>query len=122
MDGEHDAESAQRPGPGEQPAGDNSTEISPRTRRRLGLALAPLLALVVYWILPAAALNGTGEIISGLSQPGRAVAAVGVLMVALWVTVALPIAATALMPIALFPLLTGGAFTVKQVTAPTRTR
>ena len=39
-------------------------------------------------------------------------------MAVFWITEALPIAATALMPIALFPLLTGGAVGVDDATAP----
>ena len=39
-------------------------------------------------------------------------------MAMLWVTEALPIPATALLPIALFPLLTGGAISVRSATAP----
>ena len=77
-----------------------------------------MLALIVYWLIPAESFDEAGELIGGLSHPGRAVAAVGILMATLWVTEALPIAATALIPIALFPLLTGGVVTVKSATAP----
>ncbi len=87
-------------------------------RRRIGLCLAPALALVVYWSIPHASLNEAGEVIGGLPQAGRAAAAVGALMATLWVTEALPIAATALLPIALFPVLTGGTISIKSTTAP----
>jgi sodium-dependent dicarboxylate transporter 2/3/5 len=42
---------------------------------------------------------------SGLSQPGWAIAAVGVWMAFWWMTEALPLAVTALLPLVLFPIL-----------------
>jgi sodium-dependent dicarboxylate transporter 2/3/5 len=60
---------------------------------RLG---GPLLAMGVYAILP----GGPGE----LSPEGRAAAAIGVLMAALWMTEALPLPVTSLLPLVLFPL------------------
>ena len=87
-------------------------------RRWIGLIGAPVVALAVYLLIPPAVIGDSGEVARGLSQPGRAVAAVGALMAVFWITEALPIAATALMPIALFPLLTGGAVGVDDATAP----
>ncbi len=84
----------------------------------LGLVGAPLLAAVVYVLIPAADLGADGEVLSGLSDRGRAVAAVGVLMATLWLTEALPIAVTSLLPLALIPLLTGGEVAIGQVAAP----
>jgi sodium-dependent dicarboxylate transporter 2/3/5 len=81
----------------------------------IGLGLGPVLALFVYTIMPAQLDLGDGRI---LGEPGRVVAAVGTLMAVLWVSEALPIAATALCPIALFPLLTGGEISAKQAAAP----
>ena len=52
-----------------------------------------------------------------LSQDGRVVAAVGALMATWWMTEALPLAATALLPIALLPALTDGV-AVPDATAP----
>ncbi len=51
-----------------------------------------------------------------LSQAARFTAAVAVLMVTLWVTEAIPLEATALIPLILFPLL--GILTVQQSAAP----
>ena len=69
-----------------------------RVSRRawIGRALGPALALLLYLVLP------TGD--GGLSQPGRATVAIGILMAVWWVTEALPLAATALLPLALFPV------------------
>lgn len=66
--------------------------------QRVGVVLGPLLALTVYFALP-----DTGE--HALDSAGRATAAIAVLMAAWWLTVALPLPATSLLPLALFPLL-----------------
>jgi sodium-dependent dicarboxylate transporter 2/3/5 len=76
--------------------------------RRLGLVIGPLLALVTWlW-------TGTGA--DPLAPAGRATAAVAVLMACWWLTQAVALAATALLPVLLFPLL--GAGTVAEATAP----
>jgi sodium-dependent dicarboxylate transporter 2/3/5 len=64
-------------------------------RQRIGLLLGPLLFLVML-LLP------TPE---AMSPPAQRLAAVTLLMATWWISEALPIAATALLPIALFPLL-----------------
>ncbi len=64
-------------------------------RGRVGLALGGVLFLLML-ILPAPA---------GLGAAAWRVAAVGVLMATWWITEAIPIPATALLPLALFPLL-----------------
>lgn len=58
---------------------------------RLG---APIAALLVYLLLGA----------SSLDQPARAAASIGVLMAILWMTEAIPLPATALLPLVLFPV------------------
>lgn len=64
-------------------------------RRRIGLFLGPLLFILLLSLpLP-------GE----MSAEARAVAAVAVLMAVWWISEALPMAATALLPIVAFPLL-----------------
>jgi len=67
----------------------------------IGRIAAPLLALAVYLLLAGAVGDAPGQ----LSESARRVAAVGVLMAALWMTEAMPLAATALLPLVLFPLL-----------------
>lgn len=86
------------------------------TAQRIGLCVGPLLAVLVYWLAPAAVLNESGEVVGGLTREGRTVAAVAVLMATWWMTEALPISATALLPVALLPLL--GVSTIKVAAAP----
>ena len=64
-------------------------------RHLMGLVLGPVLVLALLAVpLP-----------DGMSLPGLRVAAVAALMAVWWLTEAIPIPATALLPIALFPLL-----------------
>ncbi len=90
-----------------------------------GLILGPMLACVVWAILPAQSagtgeLSGNGQVltaaVSGLSPAARATAAVAVLMAIWWLTEAIPLPATALLPLVLFPLL--GAAPIKVAAAP----
>ncbi len=67
-----------------------------RTPTRLGWLAAGLLLFGLIWFLPSPA---------GLSVAGQRAAAVTVLMAVWWMTEAIPIYATALIPLALFPLL-----------------
>lgn len=64
-------------------------------RQRIGLLLGPLLFIFIL-LLPAA---------EGMSPAAQRLAAVTLLMAVWWISEALPIAATALLPIVLFPLL-----------------
>jgi sodium-dependent dicarboxylate transporter 2/3/5 len=64
-------------------------------RRLIGLLLGPFLFLV-FLLLPQP---------QGMSPAAQHVAAVTMLMAAWWISEAIPIAATALLPIVLFPLL-----------------
>jgi len=86
---------------------------------RMGLALGPALALAAWLLLPAApdapGLDaGTAPL--GLDAAGRATAAVALWMAVWWLTEAVPLAATALLPVVLFPLL--GIATIGAATAP----
>lgn len=67
------------------------------------LILGPILALLLYFLLPESYTGPTGAAVA-LSQSARACAAVVLLMAIWWFTEAIPIAVTALLPIVLFPL------------------
>ena len=82
--------------------------------RLIGLIGGPTLAALVYLLLPAAELDPSGELIGGLSHAGRSVGALLVLMATWWVTEAIPIPATALLPVALLPLLSGGEISIRS--------
>ncbi|MTV26726.1 DASS family sodium-coupled anion symporter [Nitriliruptoraceae bacterium ZYF776] len=85
------------------------TEPRRATRRAvIGRFLGPIAAVVVYLVLPS------GD--AGLTDGGRATTAVATLMAIWWVTEALPLAATALVPIVAFPLT--GALDLETTTAP----
>ncbi|QOC23933.1 DASS family sodium-coupled anion symporter [Wenzhouxiangella sp. AB-CW3] len=72
-----------------------TVETTTSLRPRIGLLAGPLLFAVML-LLPAP---------EGLSAEGWQVAAVATLMVCWWITEAIPIPATALLPIVLFPIL-----------------
>ncbi len=71
----------------------------------VGLIAGPLVALGIYLITP-----------ESMEAPARATAAVGSLMAIWWMTEAIPLPATSLLPIALFPLL--GVLPIQETTAP----
>ncbi|MEQ8834426.1 MAG: DASS family sodium-coupled anion symporter [Miltoncostaeaceae bacterium] len=72
-----------------------------------GRLCAPPGALLTYLLLPAGA--------GGLTSEARATAAAVVLMAILWMTEAMPLAATALIPVVAFPLV--GALSLAEATA-----
>lgn len=85
--------------------GDNSPELSEGQkdrgelgrelfRKRTGLGLGIILSVLVYFIMPM-----------DLSHNLRGTAAVAVLMAVWWMSEAIPISVTALLPLALFPIL-----------------
>ena len=80
------------------------------TRAWVGRFLGPVLAILAYFLLP----TGGGE--NALTQPGVATVSVGILIATWWVTEALPLPATSLLPLALFPLL--GVVDVEDAAAP----
>lgn len=77
-----------------------------RVGRWIGLILGPALAFAILSTTPP----------EGLSAEAWTVVALGVLMVIWWVTEAIPIAATALLPLAALPLF--GASSIKEAAAP----
>jgi len=67
---------------------------------RFGLWLGPLLAVAAFLLLP-----GTeDDAIGGLSPAGRVTAALAVWMATWWLTEALPLAATAFLPVVVLPI------------------
>src|SRR5688572_28430538 len=90
------------------PSAPSASEPSPRvfTRGRLVALLAgPTLAAIILALQPG-----------GLTTAGTGVLAVGVWMATWWITECLPLAVTALLPIAVFPLL--GVGTVREAASP----
>ncbi len=71
-------------------------------KKQVGFILGPLLYLILMFLLP----------LKGLSPEGRAILASTVWIAVWWITEAMPIAATALLPIILFPL--SGGISVKE--------
>lgn len=80
-----------------------------------GLFAGPLLAAACYGLLPVQYLNESGSPVP-FTPAGRATAALMIWMATWWMTEAIDISATALLPIVFLPL--AGAATVKQATAP----
>jgi sodium-dependent dicarboxylate transporter 2/3/5 len=80
-----------------------------------GLCLGPVLALLTYALLPIEFKDKAGELVP-FSHAGRATLAVMVWMAAWWLTEAIDISATALLPLVLFPLL--GAAKITDAAAP----
>jgi sodium-dependent dicarboxylate transporter 2/3/5 len=67
---------------------------APPLAARIGLVAGPVLAVLVFFLLPA----------EGLSPAARACGGVATLMAVWWMTEALPLEATALLPLILLPL------------------
>lgn len=79
-------------------------EAIPNGTKVWAFILAPILAILVYVLMPDTFINAKG-VEQEFSQAGRACAAVTTLMAVWWFTEALPIAVTAMLPIVLYPLL-----------------
>lgn len=73
-----------------------AADETPSVVSRIGLLAGPILALSVYFLLPG------GD--TGLSHAARACGGVAALMAVWWMTEALPLEATALLPLVLLPL------------------
>ena len=104
--------------------GDKAKAPEPGEWRRqlIGLIAGVALALLVYFFFPSGAADtvaqssGAKEGVEYSADTMRIVAAVTVLMGAWWMTEAIPLAATALLPIAIFPI--AGVAPFKDVSSP----
>lgn len=85
-----------------------------RIAQLVGLALGPVLAFLVGLLLPDTVPGTEGPV--ELSHAARITAAVAALMAVWWLTEAIPLSATALLPLALFPFL--GATGMREAAAP----
>jgi sodium-dependent dicarboxylate transporter 2/3/5 len=86
-----------------------------RQVRRVGLVAGPVLALVCYLALPTEFIDGSGKVVPFL-HPGRATLAMLVWMALWWMTEAVDIEVTALLPIVAFPL--AGIMSIEEAAAP----
>ena len=75
-------------------------------RQKIGFIVGPFVFVLLLFMKPA----------SGMSAQGLKVAAVSMLMTIWWITEAIPIPATALLPLAPFPGL--GVLSAKEASAP----
>lgn len=93
---------------------DPTAEIpdSPRWLRYAGLIGGVVAAIAVYLLLS----NSTSAFATSLSHKGWATIALGTLMAAWWITEAVPVEATSLVPMALFPLV--GVAGMREACAP----
>src|SRR4051812_43063482 len=80
-------------------------ESGPVWLKWVGLFTGPLVAVVVFFVLPREGAGDDGVRGVILTQAGAATLAVGGLMAVWWLSEAIPLEATALLPLALFPLL-----------------
>jgi sodium-dependent dicarboxylate transporter 2/3/5 len=100
--------------PGRSTQSDEPTEDRSRTKTWVGLALGPVLALLIFWLgSPQSPVIDPAKV---LLPEARATAAIGGLMAVWWMTEAVPLPVTSLLPIVLFPL--AGVLTIESATAP----
>lgn len=81
-----------------------------------GLVLGPILAVVAWSLLPSTQFDPLGNPIAGLSDAGRMTGAIATLMACWWLTEAIPLSATALIPLVAFPI--GGVLSFSSAAAP----
>lgn len=84
--------------------------------RLIGLFLGPVVAALLYFILPTQLHNAAGEVTATLTNPGRLTIAIGGWLAVWWVSEAIPIEAAALLPLVAFPLF--GVATFKETAIP----
>lgn len=97
-----------------EPSAAGESEAAARLRRA-GRWLGPLAAVFVYAALPDSYGNAAGQTVA-FGHLGRVTAALAAWMGLWWITEAIPVYATALLPLAILPLT--GAATMSQSAAP----
>ena len=81
----------------------------------IGLGAGPVIALAVYLLLPQQYRTASGDLVA-FSTAGRTTAALTVWMAVWWMTEAIPVYATALLPLVVLPL--ARATTIRATAAP----
>lgn len=81
----------------------------------IGLLAGPALAALAYLLLPETYADTHGELLT-FSHAGRMTAALGVWMATWWMTEAMPVSVTALLPLVVLPI--SGAQSVRDAAAP----
>lgn len=96
---------------------DSKLHIGSLSRRSklIALVAGPLFAAIAYFLFPESYVDPSGNTVA-FTHAGRACLSVVIWMAIWWFTEAIPIAATALLPIVLFPLL--GVVPIAKATAP----
>ena len=89
--------------------------MSRRPAQRVGLFAGPALAALAFVLLPDFYSSASGELVP-FTHAGRATAAVAVWMAAWWLSEAIEVYATALLPLVLLPLL--GARSIRETASP----
>ncbi len=86
------------------------------TVSRIGLIAGPVFAGITFAALPGPVHDEAGVLASGLEHPARATAALAILMATWWLTEAIHITATAILPVVLLPLF--GVMGVRDAASP----
>jgi sodium-dependent dicarboxylate transporter 2/3/5 len=89
--------------------------VSREILQRIGLPAGPALGLVVAFALPEGYTTAAGDWLA-VEGPARATTAIAAWMAVWWLSEAIPIYATALLPLALLPL--SGAATMREAAQP----
>lgn len=84
---------------------ENTTQMGSfsKNSKRFALIFAPLLALLLYFVLPDSYVDGAGKVVT-ITHSAKACLAILLWMALWWFTETVPIAVTALLPIILYPL------------------
>lgn len=93
----------------------NHIRLSRSTVQWIGLFAGPGLALLAYLLLPESYRDSQGAMVA-FTHAGRATAALALWMAVWWMTEAIAIYATALLPLALLPMV--GAAPIRQAASP----